>query len=146
MPTSREVATKPGSEKSARIDMGFLERLSTGRLDLLETTVASLVELLGAVVVPPWRTKTQVDEGDDEPAAAICHAIRAAAPPDARLLIAESVIRPGNEPEGAKWLDLLMLVLAGGRERSAAQWRDLLGSTGFDIEQIESGLIQARCR
>ena len=83
---------------------------------------------------------------DDEPAAAICRAIRAAAPPDARLLIAESVIRPGNEPEGAKWLDLLMLVLAGGRERTAAQWRDLLGSTGFDIEQIDDGLIQARCR
>jgi hypothetical protein len=83
---------------------------------------------------------------DDEPAAAICRTIHAAGTPGARLLIVESVTAPGNEPQGAKWLDLLMLVLAGGRERSAAQWRQLLGSTGFDIEQIESGLIQARCR
>jgi O-methyltransferase domain/Dimerisation domain len=83
---------------------------------------------------------------DDGPAAAICRTIRAAASSGARLLIVESVIAPGNEPHGAKWLDLLMLVLAGGRERTAAQWRGLLGSTGFDIEQIESGLIQARCR
>jgi hypothetical protein len=83
---------------------------------------------------------------DDERAAAMCRTVRAAASPGARLLIAESVIPPGNEPEGAKWLDLLMLVLLGGRERTEAEWRELLGSTGFDVEQIEDGLIQARCR
>jgi hypothetical protein len=83
---------------------------------------------------------------DDERAAAICRTIRTAASPGARLLITESVIPPGNEPEGAKWLDLLMLVLAGGRERTEPEWRRLLDSTGFDIEQIEDGLIQARCR
>jgi hypothetical protein len=83
---------------------------------------------------------------DDERAAAICRTIRSAAPPGARLLITESVVPAGNEPDGAKWLDLLMLVLAGGRERTEADWRDLLGSTGFDVEQIENGLIQARCR
>jgi hypothetical protein len=83
---------------------------------------------------------------DDERAAAICRTIRFAASPGARLLIRDSVIPPGNEPEGAKWLDLLMLVLVGGRERTEREWRELLGSTGFDVEQIESGLIQARCR
>jgi O-methyltransferase domain len=83
---------------------------------------------------------------NDDRAAAICRTIRTAASPGARLLIAESVIPPGNEPEGAKWLDLLMLVLAGGRERTEAEWRELLGSTGFEVEQIENGLIQARCR
>jgi hypothetical protein len=83
---------------------------------------------------------------DDEPAAAICRTIRSAASPGARLLIMESVIPPGNGPEGAKWLDLLMLVLAGGRERTEPEWRELLGATGFDVEEIENGLIQARCR
>jgi hypothetical protein len=83
---------------------------------------------------------------DDERAAAICRTIRAAASPGARLLIRDSVIPPGNEPGGAKWLDLLMLVLIGGRERTEPEWRDLLGSAGFDVEQLEDGLIQARCR
>jgi O-methyltransferase domain len=83
---------------------------------------------------------------DDGRAAAICRTIRAAAAPGARLLVAESVIPAGNEPGGAKWLDLLMLVLAGGRERTETEWRKLLGSTGFDVEQLENGLIQARCR
>jgi hypothetical protein len=35
------------------------------RLDILERTVASLVTLVGAVVIPPWRTRTEVEQGDD---------------------------------------------------------------------------------
>jgi hypothetical protein len=35
------------------------------RLDTLERTVASLVELVGAAVIPAWRTKTEVEQGDD---------------------------------------------------------------------------------
>jgi hypothetical protein len=35
------------------------------RFDALENTVASLVELVGAAVVPAWRTRTEVEQGDD---------------------------------------------------------------------------------
>jgi hypothetical protein len=35
------------------------------RLDMLERTVEGLVQLVGAAVIPPWRTKTEVEEGDD---------------------------------------------------------------------------------
>jgi len=86
-----------------------------------------------------------IHDWDDERATAILRTIRAAAPPGARLLITESVIPPGNEPEGAKWLDLLMLVLAGGRERAEPEWRALLEGAGFEPVRIESGLIEARC-
>jgi precorrin-6B methylase 2 len=81
----------------------------------------------------------------DEDAARILRTMRAAAPPHARLLINESVIRPGNEEDGAKWLDLLMLVLAGGRERDQGQWRELLASTGWEAVGFpEHGPIEAR--
>ena len=81
----------------------------------------------------------------DEDAARILRTIRAAAPAHARLLINESVIRPGNDADGAKWLDLLMLVLAGGRERDEAQWRELLASTGWEPVRLpEGGPIEAR--
>jgi len=83
---------------------------------------------------------------DDEPATAILRPIRAAARPGARLLVLDAVIPPGNEPSGAKWLDLLMLVLQRGRERSEAEWHTLLETAGFGIDKIEDGLIQARCR
>ena len=35
------------------------------RLDTLERTVASLAELIGAAVIPAWRTKTEVEQGDE---------------------------------------------------------------------------------
>jgi hypothetical protein len=81
---------------------------------------------------------------DDERAGAILRTIRAAAPADARLLVLETVIQPGNEPQGAKWLDLLMLALAAGRERDEPQWRALLERAGFEPVQVEDGLIEAR--
>jgi O-methyltransferase domain/Dimerisation domain len=86
-----------------------------------------------------------VHDWDDERATAILRTIRAAARPGARLLIAESVIEPGNEPDGAKWLDLLMLVLAGGRERTEPEWRALLEGAGLTPARIEDGLIEATC-
>jgi SAM-dependent methyltransferase len=83
---------------------------------------------------------------NDERAAAILGTVRASAPPGARLLLIESVVAPGNEPQGSKWLDLLMLILVEGRERTESDWRALLGNAGFEPESIEDGLIQARCR
>jgi hypothetical protein len=81
----------------------------------------------------------------DEDAARILRTIRAAAPDHARLLINESVIEPGNDASAAKWLDLLMLVLAGGRERDEKQWHALLENAGFEVESLENPIV-ARCR
>jgi SAM-dependent methyltransferase len=81
---------------------------------------------------------------DDGQATAILQTIHAAAPPNARLLVLDSVVPPGNEPHGAKWLDLLMLVL-GGRERNEDDWRSLVEGAGFRIDSIEDGLVRARC-
>jgi hypothetical protein len=89
---------------------------------------------------------TILHDWDDERAAAILRTIRAAAPDDALLVVNDSVIAEGNEPDGAKWLDLLMLALFAGRERDEEQWRALLASGGFEPVSIEDGLIQARCR
>jgi hypothetical protein len=88
---------------------------------------------------------TILHDWDDERCAAILHTIRACAPDAARLLVLESVIQPGNDPDGAKWLDLLMLALFAGRERDEAQWRTLLEGAGFEPTSIENGLIQATC-
>jgi hypothetical protein len=83
---------------------------------------------------------------DDERATAILRTIGAAAPTGARVVVMESVIQPGNEPNGAKWLDLLMHVLAGGRERTEPEWRALLEGADLEVERIEDGFIEARCR
>ena len=99
--------------------------------------------------VPPgdvYVLSTILHDWDDESAAAILRTIRASAPADARVLLLEAVLPPGNEEHGAKWLDLLMLALFGGRERDEAQWRALLSGAGFEPASVEDGLIEARCR
>jgi O-methyltransferase domain/Dimerisation domain len=82
---------------------------------------------------------------NDDRAAEILRTVGRDAPPAARLLVIESVVADGNEPQGSKWLDLLMLVL-GGRERTEPEWRALLEAANCGIDKIEDGLIQASCR
>jgi hypothetical protein len=89
---------------------------------------------------------TVLHDWDDERATAILRTIAASAPAEARLIVLETVLPPGNDAHGAKWLDLLMLALLGGRERDEAQWRALLAGGGFEPVLVEDGLIEARCR
>jgi O-methyltransferase domain len=99
--------------------------------------------------VPPGNVyvlSTILHDWDDVRAAAILSTIRAAAQAGTRLLVLETVVQPGNEPDGAKWLDLLMLALFGGRERDEAQWRALLAGSGFEPVRLEDALIEAQCR
>lgn len=52
---------------------------------------------------------------------------------DARLLIVDSVLKPGNEWDHGKLLDIDMLVLHGGRKRTLEDWNQLLSRTGFEL-------------
>jgi hypothetical protein len=51
----------------------------------------------------------------------------------AKLLIVEPLIPPGNAPHPAKLLDVNMLVNYGGRARTEAEYRTLLEATGFSM-------------
>ncbi len=89
---------------------------------------------------------TILHDWDDDRATEILRTIHKAGGPHARLLILDAVVPSGNEPHGAKWLDLLMLVLFGGRERTEAQWRELLGPAGFEPIRFDERLIEAQWR
>jgi hypothetical protein len=60
---------------------------------------------------------------------------RDAIPETARLVVAEIVVWVGDRIRLAKWFDLLMLVYSRGRERTEAQYADLLTSIGFAINR-----------
>jgi hypothetical protein len=85
---------------------------------------------------------TILHDWDDDSAHRILETVRAAA--GERLVVLDGVIEPGNAPDGAKWLDLLMLVIAGGRERTAEQWQVLLGDAGWRATRVGEGMIEAR--
>jgi len=56
--------------------------------------------------------------------------------PGGRLLVVDQVVPAGNEPGVAKLMDLEMLVLPGGMERSEKEFRDLFAASGFRLERI----------
>lgn len=79
---------------------------------------------------------TIIHDWDDERSLAILKNCRNAIAPTGKLLLVEMVIQPGNEPFFGKWLDLHMLVMHGGRDRTEAEYRRLLDAAGFEIKRI----------
>jgi hypothetical protein len=57
-------------------------------------------------------------------------------PEGARLPVIEHVVLPGDEPCFAKLLDLLMLVYAGGRERTETEFSRLLATAGLTLTRV----------
>ncbi len=86
---------------------------------------------------------TVLHNWDDEHAAAILRATRAAARPEARLLLVERVV--GNAPDGGDWLGLLGLALFEGGERTEKQWRHVFAGTGWEPEFTEHLIVARPC-
>jgi hypothetical protein len=55
---------------------------------------------------------------------------------DAKLLLVEMVVPPGDAPSFGKWLDLEMLVCFGGRERTEVEYQTLLETAGFRLTRL----------
>jgi hypothetical protein len=78
----------------------------------------------------------------DEDAARILAALRRATPKGARVLIIETLVVETPGPHFSKTLDILMLALTGGRERTPAEHARLLESTGFKLERVVPSTAQ----
>jgi O-methyltransferase domain/Dimerisation domain len=80
--------------------------------------------------------KLILHDWDDDHARQILANLRRSMTGSATLLLVEHVILPGNEPQLGKLLDLAMLAFPGGRERTAAEWEELLRSADFTLTRI----------
>ena len=54
------------------------------------------------------------------------------------LFRSEQVIPSGNDPSPAKLLDLNMLVMTGGRERSRSEYSQLLEQSGLQLQAVHT--------
>lgn len=61
---------------------------------------------------------------------------RKAMKPGSRVLVVEVVLRPGRETSLQKFIDLQLMVLAPGQERTEAQYRALFDAAGFTLTRI----------
>lgn len=77
-----------------------------------------------------------IHDWDDDKAIRILENIHRAIDRKGKLLLVESVIPPGNEPFVGKLLDLTMMVLAGGKERTEEEYRRLFRKAGFRLTRI----------
>ena len=119
-----------------------------GAKDLLERAgVADRCEVVGGSffeAVPEgayaYLLKSVIHDWDDAASIEILKKCRAATKNSGRLLLVERVVRPGNEPDPAKFSDLNMLVELGGRERTAEEFGRLYSEAGFRLtEAIPTG-------
>ncbi len=77
-----------------------------------------------------------IHDWDEEKTALILKNCHQAMSAESKLLVIESVIPEGNQPFGGKFLDLVMLLIPGGKERTADEYRSLFDQAGFRVERI----------
>ena len=79
---------------------------------------------------------TVIHDWDDERAGLILRNCRRAMGSGTRLLLAEAIVPPLNEYHFSKHMDLEIMVMYGGRERTEEEYRRLLAAEGFDVKQV----------
>lgn len=77
-----------------------------------------------------------VHDWPDKEATKILSAIRRSAPPHAKLLLIEAIVPEDPNPSWITMLDLFMLILFGGKERTRSQFEALLSASGFRLDHV----------
>ena len=77
-----------------------------------------------------------IHDWDDARSEILLKKCRRAMAKDGKLLLVEAIIALDNAPSFHKCMDLNMLVMTGGRERTAAEYQGLFAAAGFKLTRI----------
>src|SRR5262247_2934212 len=77
-----------------------------------------------------------IHDWDDKKSTAILKNMHRAMDKNGKLLLIEMVVPEGNQPDLSKFLDLDMMVMTGGRERTEAEFNSLLAASGFELTRV----------
>ena len=80
--------------------------------------------------------KQIVHDWNDERAMRLLQNCHRALTPAGKLLLVEMVVPTDNRPSPAQAMDLNMLVLLGGQERTEDQFERLLKAAGFRLDRV----------
>jgi hypothetical protein len=105
---------------------GLAERVDVVAGDFFAAVPTADIYILG-YILHDW---------DDESSRRILRTIATAAAPGARILIVEGVVPPGDQPHLTKAIDLTMLGMVTGKERSEREYRELLDSAGITLDRV----------
>jgi hypothetical protein len=137
----------PGAAERARQHLG-----EAGVLDRIEIVAGSFFDHVpgrGDLYV----LRRVLHNWNDENVGRVLTQVRSAMPDSARLLVLEELLPAVPDRSSASagaWaaprnriVDLLMLVLMEGRDRTAAEYTELLAGSGFVVKNVGPGTIEA---
>ncbi|HEX6718486.1 MAG TPA: methyltransferase [Pyrinomonadaceae bacterium] len=80
--------------------------------------------------------KWVIHDWDDEKSVTILRNCRNRMQDNGKLILVDCVVPETDEPHFSKFIDLNMLVMTGGKERTAKEFEQLLGTAGFKLTRI----------
>ena len=80
--------------------------------------------------------KRVLHDWDDETCVRLLKLCRDVIPADGRLLVVDAVIPPGNDPHPAKIVDMVMMGVLTGRERTEDELAALFTASGFTLNRV----------
>jgi SAM-dependent methyltransferase len=113
---TQRIASHPCHDRCAAIAENFLNSLPRN---------ADLYLLSG--VIHDW---------GNQAAERILKNCRNAMRPDGKVLVVECVVPDGHEPSFSRLLDLNMMVMTGGRERTEFEFRELFDAAGLRLNKV----------
>jgi len=105
--------------------------------------ISDRCELIGGDffhTVPPGADaiilKWIIHDWNDEQSVAILKNCHRVLPDKGKLILVEAVVPATSEPHFSKFIDLNMLVMTGGRERTESEFRKLYEDSGFELARV----------
>jgi len=77
-----------------------------------------------------------IHDWNEEQCVTILGNVRKSMNPGGKVLVIEMVLPPGNTPHPGKMLDMIMLAIPGGQERTEAEYRPLLAKAGLKVTRV----------
>jgi ubiquinone/menaquinone biosynthesis C-methylase UbiE len=119
------------------------EVIEAAKASMQKSEVADRCQLVGGdffksipegadAIVMKW----VIHDWNDEQSVAIMKNCHRALPANGKLIFIEAVVPATSEPHFSKFIDLNMLVITGGRERTAEEFRKLYEASGFRVTRI----------
>ena len=106
---------------------GLADRCETVSGDFFQSVPAGGDAYIMKFIIHDW---------DDEKSIRILRNIREQISSNSKLILVDCVVPETSEPHFAKFIDLNMLVMAGGKERTKSEFRQLLQSAGFTLLRV----------
>jgi len=108
---------------------------AAGLADRVETVAGNFFQAVpegGDAYIMKWI----IHDWDDEKSNTILRNCRSRMKANGRLILVDSVVPQTDEPHFSKFIDLNMLVMTGGKERTEKEFAELLAAAGFRLLRV----------